>query len=52
MLEEAIHNIDLSDVDVLGNSFWEMIRMCFDGTGLMHSNNILKYDILKEEIPF
>ena len=26
--------------------------MCFDGTGLIHSDNILKYDILKEETPF
>ena len=52
MLEEAIHNIDLSDVDVLGDSFWEMKGMCFDGTGLIHSDNILKYDILKEETPF
>ena len=52
MLEEAIHNLDLSVVDVLGDSFWEMIGVCFDGTGLIHSNNILKYDILKEETPF
>jgi len=52
MLEEAIHNIDLSDVEVLRDSFWEMIGKCFDGTGLIHSDNILKYDILKEETAF